>query len=124
MRFQSAETATPNSLIIISESILNLNNLEDGFLNIKARFIQKDKPIFFVFMCGFDCMATLELTNFFEEGESFKNYSIPLSCLTVQGVDLSKVNIPFMLMSEGPVTADLGSIDFSKERAGKKLRCN
>ena len=124
LRFQSAETATPNSLIIISESILNLNNLEDGFLNIKARFIQKDKPIFFVFMCGFDCMATLELTNFLEEGESFKNYSIPLSCLTVQGVDLSKVNIPFMLMSEGPVTADLGSIDFSKERAGKKLRCN
>ena len=65
LRFQSAETATPNSLIIISESILNLNNLEDGFLNIKARFVQKDKPIFFVFMCGFDCMATLELTNFF-----------------------------------------------------------
>ena len=124
LRFQSSETAKPNSLIIISESILNLNNLEDGFLNIKARFIEKDKPIFFVFMCGFDCMATLELTNFFEQGESFRDYSIPLSCLTAQGVDLSKVNIPFMLMSEGPIITDFRSIDFSKKRAGKKLRCN
>ena len=124
LRFQSSETAKPNSLIIISESILNLNNLEDGFLNIKARFIEKDKPIFFVFMCGFDCMATLELTNFFEQGESFRDYSIPLSCLTAQGVDLSKVNIPFMLMSEGPIITDFRSIDFSKKRAGNKLRCN
>ena len=114
----------PNSLIIISQSILNLNNLEDGFLNIKARFLDKEKPMYFIFMCGFDCMATLDLSNYFSESNEFSDYSIPLSCLVDQGVDLSKVNIPFILMSEGPMDVELRSINFAKNKTGKLFRCN
>ncbi|MBH37203.1 MAG: glycosyl hydrolase family 3 [Gammaproteobacteria bacterium] len=114
----------PNSLIIISQSILNLNNLEGGFLNIKARFLDKEKPMYFIFMCGFDCMATLDLSNYFSESNEFSDYSIPLSCLVDQGVDLSKVNIPFILMSEGPLDVELRSINFAKNKTGKLFRCN
>ena len=106
------DSSSPNSFIIISKSILTLNNLENGYLNLNIRTLEKDKPLYFIFMCGFDCMGTLNFTDFIEKSQSFKDYSIPLKCLIDQGVDLSKVNIPFILMGEGPLEIDFKSIDF------------
>ena len=111
------DSSSPNSFIIISKSILTLNNLENGYLNLNIRTLEKDKPLYFILMCGFDCMGTLNFTDYIEKSQSFRDYSIPLKCLTEQGVDLSKVNIPFILMGEGPL-----EIDFKKGLILQKTR--
>ena len=118
------DSGSPNSFIIISKSILNLNNLENGYLNLKMRTLEKNKPLYFILMCGFDCMGTLDFSDFIEQSQSFKDYSIPLKCLINQGVDLSKVNIPFILMGEGPLEIDFKRIDFTNNKKGKALNCN
>ena len=118
------DSSSPNSFIIISKSILTLNNLENGYLNLNIRTLEKDKPLYFILMCGFDCMGTLNFTDYIEKSQSFRDYSIPLKCLTEQGVDLSKVNIPFILMGEGPLEIDFKRIDFTKSKKGKTLNCN
>ena len=44
------DSSSPNSFIIISKSILTLNNLENGYLNLNIRTLEKDKPLYFILM--------------------------------------------------------------------------
>ena len=87
-----------------------------GFLETMSK--QNDKKLILSQALPLMSEQTVRMTRLIEDLLTFTK-------VESQGLrNEENVNIPFMLMSEGPVTADLGSIDFSKKRAGKKLRCN
>ena len=74
--------------------------------------------------CGLGCYPIVDLTEFLQLSDSFIDYSIPLKCLAQnEGLDLSKINLPFYLTSQGPIDVDLMTIDISNQKGDLVLSC-
>ena len=113
-----------NSFFILSTEILNLLPFSDGYINFKARVNSLNAETKFLMSCGLGCYPIVDLTEFLQPSDSFIDYSIPLKCLAQnEGLDLSKINLPFYLTSQGPIDVDLMTIDISNQKGDLVLSC-
>ena len=113
-----------NSFFILSTEILNLLPFSDGYINFKARVNSLDAETKFLMSCGLGCYPIVDLTEFLQPSDSFIDYSIPLKCLAQnEGLDLSKINLPFYLTSQGPIDIDVMTIDISNQKGNLVLSC-
>ena len=96
----------------------------DGYLNFKARVNSLNAETKFLMSCGLGCYPIVDLTEFLQPSDSFIDYSIPLKCLAQnEGLDLSKINLPFYLTSQGPIDIDVMTIDISNQKGSLVLSC-
>ena len=113
-----------NSFLLIAKEILNLRNFDDGFINLKARINKIDGNVKYLISCGIGCTPVVDLTEFFSVSENFVDYSIPLKCFSNNSsLDLSKVNLPLYIATEGPLDMDLMKVEISKAQGEKTLKC-
>ena len=118
------ESNNQNSFFILSTEILNLIPFSDGYINFKARVNSLDAETKFLMSCGLGCYPIVDLTEFLQPSDSFTDYSIPLKCLAQnEGLDLSKINLPFYLTSQGPIDIDVMTIDISNQKGSLVLSC-
>ena len=70
--------------------------------------------------CGSKCEGVVDATELFRNasGKGRQIVKIPLACFTARGVDLSKVDIPFGVFTEGSFSASFTNIEIVSE-AGK-----
>ena len=77
--------------------------------------------------CGYPCSGSLDLTKMFgalPEGK-WVTAAIKLSCFSAKGVDLSRVNTPFLLVSKEPFAMTINDIRISAEvPANTVVSCN
>ncbi len=113
-----------NSFLLIAKEILNLRNFDDGFINLKARINKIDGNVKYLISCGIGCTPVVDLTEFLSVSENFVDYSIPLKCFSNNSsLDLSKVNLPLYIATEGPLDMDLMKVEISKAQGEKTLKC-
>lgn len=124
LRLAFKESDDLNAFIIISKEILNLNSFENGSLRFTAKVNNKEKPLFLSIGCGFGCLASIDVSEYFKETKNFVDYSIPLKCLVNEGLDLSKVNVPVILLGEGPIEVDIKNVKITKSKGRSSYRCN
>ena len=66
----------------------------------------------------------IDLTEFFQTSKEFKNYSIPIECFTnYSNLDLTRVNLPMYLATQGPLNIDISKAYISRDRGDKVLSC-
>ena len=69
-------------------------------------------------------MASVDVSDYFKETKNFVDYNIPLKCLVSEGLDLSKVNVPMILLGEGPIEVDIKNVKITKSKGRFSYRCN
>ncbi|MEU5692263.1 exo 1,3/1,4-beta-D-glucan glucohydrolase [Actinosynnema sp. NPDC020468] len=70
--------------------------------------------------CGWPCLAEVDLTKVFTGlpvGQK-STVKIPISCLAAAGLDLEKVNIPFLLFADSPFQASFANVRWVPRAAG------
>ena len=66
----------------------------------------------------------IDLTEFLQVSEGFQNYSIPIKCFTnYSNLDLTKVNLPMYLATQGPLDIDISKANISRDAGEIVLSC-
>ena len=113
-----------NSFFLLSKEILDLSSLSDGYINLNARVNDMDGEVKYILSCGVGCFPVVDLTKFLQISEDFKDYSIPLKCFTnYSNLDLTKVNLPMYLASQGPLDIDISKANISRDEGDVVLSC-
>lgn len=113
-----------NSFFLLSKEILDLSSLSDGYINLNARVNDMDGEVKYILSCGVGCFPVLDLTKFLQISEDFKDYSIPLKCFTnYSNLDLTKVNLPMYLATQGPLDIDISKANISRDEGDVVLSC-
>ena len=113
-----------NSFFLLSKEILDLSSLSDGYINLTARVNDIDGEVKYILSCGVGCFPVVDLTNFLQESEDFIDYSIPLKCFTnYSNLDLTKVNLPMYLATQGPLDIDISKANISRVQGDMVLSC-
>ena len=108
--------------VAIYGSPLNLSNLENEaalFIEIKV-ITPPNKDVMIGMDCGYPCGGKVHT------GQNLKHLKrnewdvlpIPLNCLTKEGLDLKKVNGPFLISTEGKLEVELGTVKLLKLAEG------
>jgi beta-glucosidase len=122
INFQKSEYL--NSFFLLSKEILDLSSLSDGYINLTARVNDTGGEVKYILSCGVGCFPVIDLTEFFQTSKEFKNYSIPIECFTnYSNLDLTRVNLPMYLATQGPLNIDISKAYISRDRGDKVLSC-
>jgi beta-glucosidase len=122
VNFQKSEYL--NSFFLLSKEILDLSSLSDGYINLTARVNDTGGEVKYILSCGVGCFPVIDLTEFFQTSKEFKNYSIPIECFTnYSNLDLTRVNLPMYLATQGPLNIDISKAYISRDRGDKVLSC-
>ena len=113
-----------NSFFLLSKEILDLSSLSEGYINLTARVNDIGGEIKYILSCGIGCFPVIDLTEFLQVSEGFKKYSIPVKCFTnYSNLDLTKVNLPMYLATQGPVDIDISKANISRDAGDVVLSC-
>ena len=113
-----------NSFFLLSKEILDLSSLSDGYINLTARVNETGGEVKYILSCGIGCFPVIDLTEFFQVSKEFKDYSIPIECFTnYSNLDLTRVNLPMYLATEGPLNIDISKVYISRDRGNAVLSC-
>ena len=113
-----------NSFFLLSKEILDLSSLSDGYINLNARVNDVSGEIKYILSCGIGCFPVIDLTEFLQVSEGFQNYSIPIKCFTnYSNLDLTKVNLPMYLATQGPLDIDISKANISRDAGEIVLSC-
>ena len=122
VNFQKSEYL--NSFFLLSKEILDLSSLSDGYINLTARVNDTGGEVKYILSCGVGCFPVIDLTEFFQTSKEFKNYSIPIECFTnYSNLDLTKVNLPMYLATQGPLDIDISKANISRVEGDMVLAC-
>jgi beta-glucosidase len=113
-----------------SELPLDLTALDKVGAALSVRFKVDKRPEGRVIQrmdCGYPCSGSLDLTKMLSalpEGK-WVTAAIKLSCFAAKGVDLSRVNTPFVLVSKEPFAMTISDVRISAEvPASTLVSCN
>ena len=113
-----------NSFFLLSKEILDLSSLSDGYINLTARVNETGGEVKYILSCGIGCFPVIDLTEFFQVSKEFKDYSIPIECFTnYSNLDLTRVNLPMYLATEGPLNIDISKAYISRDKGDAVLSC-
>ena len=113
-----------NSFFLLSKEILDLSSLSDGYINLTARVNETGGEVKYILSCGIGCFPVIDLTEFFQVSKEFKDYSIPIECFTnYSNLDLTRINLPMYLATEGPLNIDISKAYISRDRGNAVLSC-
>jgi len=122
VNFQKSEYL--NSFFLLSKEILDLSSLSDGYINLTARVNEAGGDVKYILSCGIGCFPVIDLTEFFQVSKEFKDYSIPIKCFTnYSNLDLTRVNLPMYLATQGPLNIDISKVYISRDRGDAVLSC-
>ena len=122
VNFQKSEYL--NSFFLLSKEILDLSSLSDGYINLTARVNEAGGDVKYILSCGIGCFPVIDLTEFFQDSKEFKDYSIPIKCFTnYSNLDLTRVNLPMYLATQGPLNIDISKVYISRDRGDAVLSC-
>lgn len=95
-------------------SPINLTNIEHrAALTMEVKVISKPKKGVSIGVdCGYPCRGELQVHKMFREmtKDKWTTVPIPLDCFSVKGLDVSKINAPFLISSEGKFEIELANI--------------
>jgi beta-glucosidase len=76
-------------------------------------------------LCGTQNGALLDVTDTFKHVRpaTWNTLSVPLSCFTSVGADLSQVEVPFVVETSGHFSATFSDITLSEKNTGREVRC-
>ena len=113
-----------------SELPLDLTALDKVGAALSVRFKVDKRPEGRVIQrmdCGYPCSGSLDLTKMLSAQTEGKwvTAAIKLSCFAAKGVDLSRVNTPFVLVSQEPFAMTVSDVRISAEvPANTVVSCN
>lgn len=103
-------------------SSLDFSNLEnDGALYIEIKVITPPSTNVTIGMdCGYPCGGKVSVGKNLKQlkRNEWDMLPIPLNCLTKEGLDLKKVNGPFLMSTDGKLQIELGNIKLLKLAEG------
>jgi hypothetical protein len=95
-------------------SPIDLSKLENKVaLTMEIKIIKKPKTSVTIGMdCGYPCRGELNIHQMLRDmkTDEWILFPIPLNCFSTKGADLSKVNSPFMIASEGQLELQIANI--------------
>jgi beta-glucosidase len=106
-----------------SPSKLNLQSYASKGGALKFDMVVLQAPVRTVTMamaCGVNCEGVIDTTDLFKSlvDKGRRVVKIPLACFAVRGADLSKVDVPFSVSTDGPLSAAFTNIEVVAD-AGK-----
>lgn len=108
--------------LAIYGSPLDLSKLEnDGALYIEIKVITPPSTNVTIGMdCGYPCGGKVSVGKNLKQlkRNEWDMLPIPLNCLTKEGLDLKKVNGPFLMSTDGKLQVELGNIKLLKLAEG------
>jgi len=111
-------------VIALYGSPLDLSNFKDeGALAIDIRLdVKPDKDVTFGMDCGYPCRAEIYLTKTLKDlkKNEWKTIPIPLNCLLKDGFDISKVNGPFVIGTDGKLGITIAEVRLLRLPEGDK----
>jgi len=101
---------------------------QDSVIMLEVKVNQKTSDKVFVEMdCQTDCQSKINISkhlNALEQGK-WHRLSIPLSCFTEQGTDMSTMTMPFKLVSQGRLNLDIHQVSlFQVKPESLQLSCH
>jgi hypothetical protein len=108
----------------ISGNPIDLSKVKDSaYLTLDIRMDQKpDKTVKIGMDCGYPCRAELTLNGLIKQmpkGEWF-SLPIPLNCFKSDNFDLSKINSPLTISTDGRFTLSITNVRLEKMPEGEK----
>lgn len=94
-----------------------------GALKFEVVVLQSpERPVSMSIGCGLNCEGKIDTTELFKGafGKGKQVVKIPLSCFAAHGADLSKVDVPFSVLTDGPLSAAFTNIEIVAD-AGKDV---
>ena len=108
---------------ISTQSAINLSTMKSPFYEIVMRVNTLSNPsLYFSVGCGNNCRGSVILPS--ESMTSWSKINIPLSCLEASGLDLSKIQVRGLFLSQDSISFDLNSITIRDgTRTGEQISC-
>ena len=108
---------------ISTQSAINLSTMKSPFYEIVMRVNTLSNPsLYFSVGCGNNCRGSVILPS--ESMTSWSKINIPLSCLEASGLDLSKIQVRGLFLSQDSISFDLNSITIRDgKRTGEQISC-
>ena len=108
---------------ISTQSAINLSSMRSPFYEIVMRVNTLSNPLlYFSVGCGNNCRGSVLLPS--ESMTSWSNINIPLACLEASGLDLTKIQVRSLFLSQDSISFDLNSISIKDgKRTGEKISC-
>lgn len=138
LRFTLNDAKALSGVKIASKSFFR-EDMSNEFINNSAlSFMVKvdtdiEQPVLLNMSCESEgdapgsCRGSLDITNnlrALDKGQ-WRTLSVDLRCFTQQGVDFSKLVVPFQLLSTGNMSLELSAIEFQFEAAdAADIKCN
>ncbi|WP_416305051.1 putative glycoside hydrolase [Neptunicella sp. SCSIO 80796] len=95
-------------------SPIDLTSIEHrAALTMEVKVITRPKKALSIGVdCGYPCRGELQVHKMFRElpKEKWTTVPIPLDCFSVKGLDVSKINAPFLIATEGQLEIELANI--------------
>lgn len=97
------------------EDSVDLSGLAEsgGALSFQYRLVEPaTAPVSLRMDCGWPCSGVIDITDALEaqEPSSWASLHVPVSCFSELGLDLTKVNTPFLLATGGSLVLDLAEV--------------
>ncbi|MFL2712274.1 MAG: glycosyl hydrolase family 3 [SAR86 cluster bacterium] len=108
---------------ISTQSAINLSTMKSPFYEIVMRVNTLTNPsLYFSVGCGNNCRGSVILPS--KSMTSWSKINIPLSCLEASGLDLSKIQVRSLFLSQDSISFDLNSITIRDgKRTGEQISC-
>lgn len=108
---------------ISTQSAINLSTMKSPFYEIVIRVnTLSNASLYFSVGCGNNCRGSVLLPS--ESMTSWSKINIPLSCLEASGLDLSKIQVRGLFLSQDSISFDLNSIIIRDgKRTGEQISC-
>ena len=108
--------------LAINGAAINLSKFEnDGALVLDMKMdISPDKDVSIGMDCGYPCGGSVQIAKMLKKfkKDEWKTLPIPLNCFTKQGLDITKVNGPFTISTEGKLGLTITNVRLQKIPAG------
>ena len=97
--------------------------MRSPFYEIVMRVNTLSNPLlYFSVGCGNNCRGSVLLPS--ESMTSWSNINIPLACLEASGLDLTKIQVRSLFLSQDSISFDLNSISIKDgKRTGEEISC-
>lgn len=111
-------------VIALYGSPLDLSKFKDeGALALDIRLDMKpDKDVTFGMDCGYPCRSEIHLSKSLKDlpKDQWTTLPIPLNCLLKDGFDISKVNGPFVISTDGKLGISISEVRLLRLPEGEK----
>ena len=113
-----------NAWGIYLPTVFDFSNFSSPYLSINMRINKISKnPLFVVATCGNNCNGAFQINDLVNNSISSEWLEVDISfkCLEKRGLDLTKVDSPFMLMTNGSWNIDVNKITINNQRKSKRV---